>query len=113
MKKIKLVDIETDEEEVEFGTCELCFSTGIVDNPVFKFKIVEKDGSEKNISINGYDWDWGDYDEVSIGNIVDFAAFLAPLEFDDSVKFDQGWLWEISRCYNTLYDIQHPYVEDD
>lgn len=28
-EKIKLVDIETNEEEVEFGTCELCFSTGL------------------------------------------------------------------------------------
>lgn len=113
MKKIKLVDIETNKEEVEFGTCELCFSTGIVDNPVFKFKITDGDGAEEDVEINGYDWDWGNYDEISIGNLVDFAAFLAPLEFDDSVGFDQGWLWEISRCYNTLYDIQHPYVEDN
>lgn len=113
MKKIKFIDLETEEEEVEFGTCELCFSTGFVYNPVFKFKITDGNGVEEDIEINGYDWDWGDYDEIGIGNLVDFAAFLAPLEFDDSVEFDQGWLWNISRCYNTLYDIQHPYAEDD
>lgn len=113
MKKIKFIDLETKEEEVEFGTCEMCFSTGTVDNPVLNFKVVKEDGSEENLSIDGYDWDWGDYDEIGIGNLVDFAAFLAPLEFDDSVEFDQGWLWNISRCYNTLYDIQHPYAEDD
>jgi hypothetical protein len=112
MKKIKFIDLETEEEEVEFGTCELCFSTGTVNNPVLTFKVVKEDGSEEKLSINGYEWDWGDYNEIDITNLVDFAAFLDPLEFDDSVEFNQGWLWKISRCYNTLYDIQHPYVEE-
>ena len=26
---VKIVDMYTESEEVEFGTCELCFSTGI------------------------------------------------------------------------------------
>jgi hypothetical protein len=108
MKKIKFIDLETKEEEVEFGTCEMCFSTGTVDNPVLNFKVVKEDGSEESLSINGYEWSWGDYSETSIANLVDFAVFLTPLEFDDSVEFDRDWLWKIARCYNTLNRLQHP-----
>lgn len=112
MVKIKFVDLKTKEEEVQFGTCELCFSTGTVDNPVFKFKIIKEDGIEESIEINGYAWDWGDYDEIYIDNLVDFAAFLVPLEFDNSVIFDEDWLWKIADCYNTLNSLQHPNTEE-
>lgn len=111
MKKIKFIDLETKEEEVEFGTCEMCFSTGTVDNPVLNFKIIEEDGSEDGISICGYEWSWGDYSEIEVTNLVDFAAFLVPLEFDDTVIFDENWLWEIVDCYNALDTLQHPHME--
>ena len=33
MKGIKVIDIGSNPEETQFGTCELCFSYGIADNP--------------------------------------------------------------------------------
>lgn len=111
MKKIKFIDLETKEEEVEFGTCEMCFSTGTVDNPVLNFKVVKEDGSEENLSIDGYEWDWGNYHEIEVANLVDFAAFLAPLEFDDSIEFNTEWLWEIVDYYNALNTLHTQYEE--
>ena len=94
--KIKLIDVETDEEEVEFGTCELCFSTGTVSNPVFVFKTE----SGKSFKVNGYEWSWGDYSEVCIDNVVNFSAWLERFNFkNDLAAFDENWLWQCSLAY--------------
>ena len=33
MKGIKVIDVGSNPEETQFGTCELCFSFGVADNP--------------------------------------------------------------------------------
>ena len=35
MKGIKVIDVGSNPEETQFGTCELCFSYGTADNPWF------------------------------------------------------------------------------
>lgn len=43
--KIKLIDVQTEvEEDVEFGTCELCMQTGSAEFPTFIFE--KEDGSQ-------------------------------------------------------------------
>lgn len=84
--KLKLIDVKTDWHEVEFGTCELCFSTGFVDEPVFVFEDTEGNQFE----VDGYWWSWGDYDEVYIDNLVDFAAWIAQQDFPEDTA--DTWL---------------------
>lgn len=72
MKGIKVIDAGSDPEWVEYGTCDLCFSTGVADNPWLELEY--PDGQTETVDI--YYWDWGDYNEAYVGNIVDFSAWL-------------------------------------
>ena len=79
MKGIKVIDVGINPEETRFGTCELCFSYGIADNPYMVLEF--PDGTE--VTHNTYFWDWGDYCESRVDNIVDFSAWLSEQELSD------------------------------
>jgi hypothetical protein len=79
MKDIKVIDIGSNPEETQFGTCELCFSYGIADN---LYMVLEfPDGTQ--VTHNTYCWDWGDYSETTVGNVVDFSAWLSEQDLED------------------------------
>lgn len=86
--ELKLIDVVGEQHEVEFGTCELCMSTGMVDEPTFVFEI---DG--KRIEIDGYQWDWGDYHELCVDNVVQFSAWLSTQDFVGYTEKDFGYYW--------------------
>lgn len=71
---VRLVDVENSPELATVGTCELCLGTMDVDNPVFVFR---DDVTGVTVNVDGYEWSYGDYMEVYIGNIVDFGAWVA------------------------------------
>lgn len=80
MKGIKVIDVGTNPEyDVEFGTCELCFSYGVADNPYMVLEF--PDGTQ--VTLDTYYWDWGDYCEAKVGNVVDFSAWLSEQELSD------------------------------
>ena len=73
--KYKLIDVRTEvEENVEFGTCELCMSVGTLHREI----IVLEDEYGKIHEVETGEWDWGDYMTlIEIENVVDFAAWLS------------------------------------
>lgn len=79
MKGIKVIDIGSNPEEVEFGTCELCFSYGTADNPYMVLEF--PDGMQ--VTVETYYWDWGDYFETTVYNVVNFSAWLSERELSD------------------------------
>lgn len=79
MKGIKVIDAGSNPEETQFGTCELCFSFGIADNPYMVLEF--PDGTQ--VTVDTCYWDWGDYLEYSVANIVDFSAWLSEQELSD------------------------------
>ena len=79
MKGIKVIDVGSNPEETQFGTCELCFSYGIADNPYMVLEF--PDGTQ--VTHNTYNWDWGDYFETTVDNVVDFSAWLSEQELSD------------------------------
>ncbi|HFI0736393.1 TPA: hypothetical protein ACGO6E_000608 [Streptococcus suis] len=79
MKGVKVIDIGSNPEETQFGTCELCFSYGVADNPYMVLEF--PDGTQ--VSHSTYYWDWGDYHESSVDNVVDFSAWLSEQELSD------------------------------
>ena len=79
MKGIKVIDVGGNPEEMQFGTCELCFSFGVVDNPYMVLEF--PDGTQ--VTHNTYYWDWGDYFETTVDNVVDFSAWLSEQELAD------------------------------
>ena len=79
MKGIKVIDIGSNPEEAEFGTCELCFSYGVADNPYMVLEF--PDGTQ--VKHETYNWDWGDYYETTVDNVVDFSAWLSEQELSE------------------------------
>lgn len=80
MKGITVVDVGKNPEQTTFGTCELCFSYGVADNPYIVLEL--PDGTTHEV--NTFMWDWGDYDEYRVDNIVDFSAWLSEQEFTEA-----------------------------
>ena len=79
MKGIKVIDVGSNPEETQFGTCELCFSYGIADNPYMVLEF--PDGTQATVKT--YHWDWGDYFETTVDNVVDFSAWLSEQELSE------------------------------
>ena len=83
MKGVKVIDVGSNPEETQFGTCELCFSYGMADNPYMVLEF--PDGTQ--VTVDTYFWDWGDCFEYRVANIVDFSAWLSEQELsEDRVK---------------------------
>ena len=79
MKGIKVIDVGSNPEETEFGTCELCFSYGVADNPYMVLEF--PDGTQATVETHY--WDWGDYFESTVDNVVDFSAWLSEQELSE------------------------------
>ncbi len=70
----KLIDIETETEE---------FCMGIGDLTTNHYVFEDEKGVR--ITVEGGEWDWGDYYHYTYSdiNIVDFAAYISTLDIDD------------------------------
>ena len=80
--KYKLIDIYLrTEEDVEFGTCELCMYVGDLTTQNFVFQ----DEKGKTITLEGGEWDWGSYSHYSYReiNVIDFAEYISTLEIEN------------------------------
>ena len=79
MKGIKVIDVGSNPEETQFGTCEVCLSYGTADNPYMVLEF--PDGTQ--VKCDTYYRDWGDYFETTVDNVVDFSAWLSEQELSD------------------------------
>ena len=107
--KYRIIDMVSDYQEVQTGTCELCFGTAYVDEG----HIVLEDEKGKKYEVNITEWDWGDYTSIEIDNIVDFNAWLINQDltnewFDKNLEgwsfnedSDMDWwlLSKLAECY--------------
>lgn len=96
--KYKVIDYVSNVEEVEFGTCELCFHTGYAEQG---YLVIEDElGKKEDIPL--CEWDWGDCYEIYIDNVVDFSHWLSqknepPLEEIDNLF---SWLSNLVSDYH-------------
>lgn len=73
----------------------------MVCDPIFVFS----DELGKHFEVEGYDWNWGDYDEVEIDNVIDFAAFIGNREYTNEQIFNFNWLThEADEYYRQKYE---------
>lgn len=86
--KYKLVDVErVHEDDVQFGTCELCEWMGSLDYDVLKFE--DEDKEEYFISTG--EWDWDDFIEyIDIDNYTLFAEFIQDRECPKVTTDERG-----------------------
>lgn len=99
--KYKLIDVLQEvKEDVEFGTCEMCFGTGSLKKTIF---VLEDEYGNKHEIENG-EWKWGDYYPLrheEIENVVDFALFISQQEAPDDTDTISGWFWS---CFDEYVD---------
>lgn len=110
---IKLVDIESvEEEDVTFGTCELCFR---VMDYTFEYFIFEDDKTGERHSILNGEWDWGDfYEDIWLGidgNICDIADFLIKKNIQTFEELESKW-GDILSEYKQQNCLEEDYEEE-
>lgn len=77
--KIEILDYQSwEDNEVEFGTCELCMSTG---SAMFEQVLVQQDDGTP-YWVDLYAWDYGHLSQIHIDNIARFAAWLSEQDLD-------------------------------
>lgn len=115
--KYKLIDYTTNtKEDVTFGTCEMCMSTGTMTEQFFHIQ----DETGKIHKVEGYAWDWGDLCEIYIDNIPKFAAWLETQDItpptDTVYGYGYNWLNPIADDYyeySRLHDELLPWIENN
>lgn len=113
--KIKLVDILSEPEDVELGTCELCFWFTTVDNPVAVLEVVESKYLKKGTELNEdmYWYDWGDYFELDAPDMWDLVDYLNTHEVPElkpkpNPKYENEYVqedYEANTEWNWFRDI--------
>lgn len=76
--KYKVTDYQSDIQEEQTGTCDLCYGTAWVENG--SITVEDENGNETEIVLTV--WDWGDYDTIYIDNVVNFSAWLQEREVE-------------------------------
>ncbi|WP_426716515.1 hypothetical protein ACEN19_11215 [Corynebacterium auriscanis] len=76
--KAKLVDFKSETKVVDYGTCEICMSTG---KATFEKILFEYDDGHTEW-IDLWYWGWGDLFRIHIENMADFAQWLSKKELD-------------------------------
>lgn len=86
--KYKLIDVKKmTEEDVQFGTCELCEDMGTHHYDILVFQ--DELGEVYHVE-NGF-WDWGDYlNKWWIDNYVHFADFIHNRDYPLPKKDEYG-----------------------
>lgn len=96
--RVKLVDFKSEVKEVEYGTCELCMSTG---TEAFEEMLFEyDDGHSEWVEL--WDWDWGDIFTINIENVPRFAQWLKGQELDSYIS-----------DYSTLEQLVYEYEDQE
>ena len=67
--KYKVTEYNSDFQEEQTGTCDLCYGTAWVENG--SITVEDENGTETEIELTV--WDWGDYDTIYIDNVVNFS----------------------------------------
>ena len=100
--KYKLVDVEhVHEDDVQFGTCELCEWMGSLDYDILKFE----DEDKKEYLISTGEWDWGDFIEyIEIDNYILFAEFIKDREYPEVTIDERGCSNEGDIVVNMVED---------
>ena len=70
--KYKITEMNSNYQEVQVGTCELCFSTTTAD--VGALTLEDETGKTIDVPISVYNYD--EYKHIGINNVVEFSAWL-------------------------------------
>ena len=96
--KYKVIAFNSDVQEEQTGTCDLCYGTAWVENG---YVTVEDETGETTDIYLTY-WSWGDYFTIDVDNLIDFSAWLQEREVEPISEETDDWYWlnELVEKYN-------------
>lgn len=96
--KYKVTEYYSNMQEVQTGTCDLCYGTDLVEEGCIT--VEDENGTETEINLTV--WDWGDYDTIYIDNVVNFSAWLQERDVEPIGEETNTWSWlrELVEKYN-------------
>lgn len=113
--KIKFIGLDYHHEDnVDFGTCELCMFTSDYDFPIMIFQVIKAGGQEEEVRVEAGSWGWGDYMPLYFGNLAVFAEWLNKQ--GDMIypgEFDFSWLEELRNEYFDDDTVEGRFGDDD
>ena len=87
--KYKVIEYNSDMQEEQTGTCDLCFGTAWVENG--SITVEDENGKTTNIDLTW--WSWGDCFTMYIDNVVDFSAWLQERDVEPITEETELWSW--------------------
>lgn len=96
--KYKVTEYNSDFQEEQTGTCDLCYGTAWVENG--SITVEDENGTETEIELT--EWEWGDYFTIYIDNVVNFSAWLQERDVEPISQVYAPWIWlrELVEKYN-------------
>ena len=100
--KYQLIDVEQEvEENVEFGTCDLCSRMGTLSYDVLVFK----DENGYIYKVDNGEWSWGDWlEHWFIDNYIKFADFIKDREYPEPDYYDDDDMMDFSDIVHEMYN---------
>lgn len=113
--RVRLLDYNEYSQSTTFGTCEICMSTGIAENPTFTFEFTDTETGEETVSdVKGYMWDWGDYHTVDIYNVARFGDWLEDNTVTVTTNdMDYGDLQDLSNRFDIRQNMDARATEEN
>lgn len=109
--KYKVIDLVSDYQEMETGTCDICFGTADVECGY----LVLEDENGRTYDVYLTSWDWGDFDTISIPNVVEFSAWLQERDEPDWDEIKDSWYWVnelVNECFSEDEDVEDLELEE-
>lgn len=96
--KYKVIEYNSDMQEEQTGTCDLCFGTAWVENG--SITVEDENGKTTNIKLTW--WSRGDYFTIYIDNVVNFSAWLQKRDVEPIAEETDPctWLAELVEQYS-------------
>ena len=79
--KYQITEMNSNYQEVQVGTCELCFSTTTAD--VGTLTLEDETGTTIEVPISVYNYD--EYKNIGINNVVEFSAWLQEQDIPEII----------------------------
>ncbi|MEY8748912.1 hypothetical protein [Alkalicoccobacillus gibsonii] len=89
--RYKLLDVQqVHQDDIEFGTCEICMYIGSVEYAVAL--VEDEEGNSLEFENGEMDYDcWYHYSYREIENVVDFAYWFSKQEFETDLTAYRFW----------------------
>lgn len=105
--KLRVIDyIENEMEEVQTGTCELCFGTSLENMD----EMILADENDNHYTFKMSDWNYGEVENYYIQNLVGFSEWLNKQDITEDKK---RLNYEVVSLIEEYMDIEEKHEDEE